>query len=308
MAEKVIIICDPGIDGAFAVALALHDPDMDVLGLAASAGNVPAEQATQNVHILVEQIDPPRWPRLGAALPVEYEVDGTRLHGDKGLGNTTFPCAQLHHPHPSDKLVVDLVKQNPKEVTVVCLGPLTILARALDREPDLSGLIKRLVCVGGAWHETGNAGPVSEFHFFCDPLSARQVLHAGIPLTLVPLDVTRKIIFAPTDLLALPDLPSRTGQFLKQILPFGIAATANLYGIEGFHLKDVLGIVGVVHPELLRTRSASVDVELRGELTRGMTVIDQRPWRSTTPNVHLAVEVDAQAVRGYIDGILKRAG
>jgi inosine-uridine nucleoside N-ribohydrolase len=308
MAEKIIIICDPGIDGAFAVALALHDPDLDVIGLAASAGNVPAEQATQNIHILVEQIDPPRWPRLGAALPVEYEVDGTRLHGAKGLGNTTFPCAQLHHPHPSDKLVVDLVKQNPKEITLVCLGPLTVLARALDREPELPGLIKRLVCVGGAWHETGNAGPVSEFHFFCDPMAARQVLHAGMNLTLLPLDVSRKVLFAPTDLLSLPEIPSRTGQFLKQILPFGIAATANLYGIEGFHLKDVLGIAALVVPEALRTRSVSVDVELRGELTRGMSVVDQRPWRSATTNVHLAVEVDSQAVRAYIDRILQRAG
>jgi len=308
MPEKVIIICDPGIDGAFAVALALHDPDLDVIALAASAGNVPAEQATQNVHILVEQIDPPRWPRLGAALAVEYEVDGTRLHGAKGLGNTSFPCAQLHHPHPSDKLVVDLVKQNPKEVAVVCLGPLTVLARALDREPELPGLIKRLVCVGGAWHETGNAGPVSEFHFFCDPLAARQVVHAGMNLTLIPLDVSRKILFAPTDLSSLPDLPSRTGQFLRHILPFGIAATANLYGIEGFHLKDVLGIVGVAHPEALRTRSVAVDVELRGELTRGMSVVDQRPWRTATPNVHLAMEVDAQAARAYMDRVLQRTG
>jgi inosine-uridine nucleoside N-ribohydrolase len=308
MAQKTIIICDPGIDGAFAVALALHDPDLDVIGLAASAGNVPAEQATQNVHILVEQIDPPRWPRLGAALPVEYEVDGTRLHGAKGLGNTTFPCAQLHHPHPSDKLVVDLVKQHPKEITVVCLGPLTILARALDREPELPGLIKRLVCVGGAWHETGNAGPVSEFHFFCDPMAARQVLHAGMNLTLLPLDVSRKVLFAPTDLLTLPEIPSRIGQFLKQILPFGIAATANLYGIEGFHLKDVLGIAALVIPEAVRTRSVSIDVELRGELTRGMSVVDQRPWRTASPNVHLAVEVDSQGVRAYIDRILQRAG
>src|SRR5262249_3573749 len=297
MPEKVIIICDPGIDGAFAVALALHDPDLDVVALAASAGNVPAEQATQNVHILVEQIDPPRWPRLGAALAVEYEVDGTRLHGAKGLGNSSFPCAHLHHPHPSDKLVVDLVKQNPKEITVVCLGPLTVLARALDRDPELPGLIKRLVCVGGAWHETGNAGPVSEFHFFCDPLAARQVVHAGMNLTLIPLDVSRKILFAPTDLSSLPDLPSRTGQFLRHILPFGIAATANLYGIEGFHLKDVLGIVGVAHPEALRTRSVTVDVELRGELTRGMSVIDQRHWRAANPYLHLVVALDSTASR-----------
>jgi len=185
---------------------------------------------------------------------------------------------------------------------------LTILARALDREPELPGLIKRLVCVGGAWHETGNAGPVSEFHFFCDPMAARQVLHAGMNLTLLPLDVSRKVLFAPTDLLTLPEIPSRIGQFLKQILPFGIAATANLYGIEGFHLKDVLGIAALAIPEAVRTRSVSVDVELRGELTRGMSVVDQRPWRTASPNVHLAVEVDSQGVRAYIDRILQRAG
>src|SRR5262249_8886715 len=151
-------------------------------------------------------------------------------------------------------------------------------------------------------------GPVSEFHFFCDPLGARQVVHAGMNLTLIPLDVSRKILFAPTDLSGLPDLPSRTGQFLRHILPFGIAATANLYGIEGFHLKDVLGISGAAPPESLRTRAVTVDVELRGELTRGMSVIDQRPWRTATPNVHLAVEVDAPAARTYMDRILQHAG
>src|ERR671935_3148378 len=100
MARKVIFVNDPGIDGAFATALALLDPDLDVLGLAATAGNVGADQATQNVHILVEQLDPPRWPRFGAALPVEYELDGTRLHGANGLGGLSFPCAELHHLHP----------------------------------------------------------------------------------------------------------------------------------------------------------------------------------------------------------------
>src|SRR5262245_22445026 len=99
MAHKVVMICDPGIDGAFAVALALHDPALELLGLAATAGNIPAEQATKNIHILVEQMDPPRWPRLGAALPVEYDTDGTRLHGPEGLGSTSFPCVRLHHPH-----------------------------------------------------------------------------------------------------------------------------------------------------------------------------------------------------------------
>src|SRR5262244_3860466 len=105
MPHKVVIIADPGIDGAFAVTLAMYDPGL--LVLAATAGNIPADQATKNVHVLVEQLDPPRWPRLGAALPVEYDVDGTKLHGPGGLGGTSFPCAALHHPHPADKLVTD---------------------------------------------------------------------------------------------------------------------------------------------------------------------------------------------------------
>jgi inosine-uridine nucleoside N-ribohydrolase len=305
MASKVILINDPGIDGAFAVALALHDPDLEVLGLAATAGNIGAEQATKNVHILIEQIDPRRWPRLGAALPVEYEIDGTRLHGAGGLGGVEFPCAQLHHPHPSDKLVIDLVRQNPKEVTVVCLGPLTVLARAIDRDPELPALVKRLICLGGAWHEPGNASAVAEFHLYCDPAAARQVLRCGAPLTLLPLDVTRKLVFSPTDLLELGGVESRTCRFLRQIVPFGIGATSNMYGIEGFHLKDVLGIVALTLPASLSTRPMLVDVETRGELTRGMSVVDMRPLRSVAPNVDMAVGVDGAAVHAYMERVLR---
>src|SRR5438309_350825 len=79
----------------------------------------------------------PRWPGIGAALAVEYEVDGSRLHGPSGLGGASFPCAQLHHQHSSDKLLIDLVRQHPKDITVICLGPLTVLARAFDRDPEL---------------------------------------------------------------------------------------------------------------------------------------------------------------------------
>jgi inosine-uridine nucleoside N-ribohydrolase len=306
MARKVILVSDPGIDGAFAVALALFDPELDVLGLAATVGNVSAEQATRNVHILVEQFDPPRWPRLGAALPVEYEIDGRSLHGPSGLGAVNFPCAQLHHPHPSDKLLIDLVRQHPKDITVIAMGPLTVLARAFDRDPDLPGLIHRVVCVGGTWHEPGNAGPVVEFHFACDPAAARQVLRSRTPLTLLPLDVTRKLLLSPGDVLELPAPESRVSRFLRQVVPYGIGATSNMYGIEGFHLKDVLGVLAVAQPGVLNTRSLHVDVETRGELTRGMTVIDSRPGRREMANVELGVGVDVDAARQYIERVLQR--
>src|SRR5438132_454397 len=97
MSQKVVLIADPGIDGAFAITLALHDTELEVLGLLATAGNIGADQATKNIHVLIEQLDPPRWPRLGAAPAVDYETDGKKLHGPEGLGGGSFPSATLHH-------------------------------------------------------------------------------------------------------------------------------------------------------------------------------------------------------------------
>jgi inosine-uridine nucleoside N-ribohydrolase len=304
MMRKIIVVADPGIDGAFAIVLALYDPDLDVLGLAASAGNISAEQATKNVQTVVEQVDPPRWPRLGAAVTVDYGTDGTRLHGPGGLGGLDFPCAQLHHQHSSDKLLIDLARQNPKDVTVVALGPLTVLARAFDRDPELSAFLHRLVCVGGTWHEPGNASAVAEFHFYCDPVAARQVLHSGVPLTLIPLDVTRKAVFSPSELLEMTSRDSPACRFLGRIAPHGVRTTSNLYGIEGLHLKDVLGIVAVALPEAFTTKLMSVDIETRGELTRGMMVVDARPNRKNSNNVDLAIGIDIAPVRQYIHRVL----
>ncbi len=127
---------------------------------------------------------------------------------------------------------------------------------------------------------------------------------SGTPITLVPLDVTRKLVFSPSDLLQLPNPESRACRFLRAIVPFGIGATSNLYGVEGFHLSDVVGVAALALPTALSTRPVAVDVETRGELTRGMTVVDTRP-QAPRPNVDLAVGVDVQAVRDYMTRILR---
>src|SRR5207249_4540883 len=115
----------------------------------------------------------------------------------------------------------------------------------------------------------------------------------------------RQVLFSPSDLLGLPADSSKTCRFLRQIVPFGIAATSNLYGIEGFHLKDVLGIIAVAQPQAMTTKAMRVDVETRGELTRGMSVFDRRRWQSGSGNVDLATEVDSSLVRKYIERVLK---
>ena len=140
-------------------------------------------------------------------------------------------------------------------------------------------------------------GPAAEFHIHLDPDAAKRVFHAELHPLLIPLDVTRKLIFSPTDLLELPNPESRTCQFLRKIVPFGIRASSNLYGIEGFHLKDVLGTVAVAVPAAVSSEPHHVDVETRGELTRGMTVIDARPNTTGVPNTRVATGTAVAEVR-----------
>jgi inosine-uridine nucleoside N-ribohydrolase len=307
MPRKVVLIADPGIDTAFAVALALNDPNLDVVGLLPTAGNVAAEQATANAHTLIDVIDPPKWPKLAAALPARYDADGLALHGPGGLGGVSFPCATRHTLHPADKVLCELAHDHPRQMTVINLGPLTTLATALDRDPTLPALLDRTVIVGGSWREPGNAGPVAEFHIHLDPDAAKRVFGAELNPLLITLDTTRKLIFSPSDLLELPNPDSRTCQFLRQIVPFGIRASSNLYGIEGFHLKDVLGTVAVAVDGCVSSEPHFVDVETRGDLTRGMTVIDTRPTPAADPNARVATGVAVADVRAYIERTLKAA-
>ena len=306
MPRKVVLIADPGIDTAFAIALALNDPALDVIGLLPCPGNVPAARACANVHILIDRLDPAKWPRTAAALPVEYEFDGTALHGPDGLGGLNLPVSERHQQLPADKVLVELVRDHPREVTVLCLGPATTLAAALTRDPDLGRLIDRVVMVGGVWREPGNAGPVSEFHFALDPIAVRQCLSAGLHPLILPLDVARKITLSPSELLGLPNAASRSSRLLSQIAPYGIRASSHLYGIEGFHLKDVLAVAAVSLPGSVQAEERHVDIETRGEITRGMMVVDTRK-SAGRPNAQVGIEVAVGEIRQYIDRILEAA-
>lgn len=306
MARKVVLIADPGIDTAFAIALALNDPTLDVLGILPCAGNVSATQAAINVQILIDQIDPPKWPRTAAPVPVGYDLDGTEMHGSDGLGGLNLPASPRHQQLSAEKVLTEIVREHPREVSVVALGPLTTLARALDRDPNLPSLLDRLIVVGGCWREPGNAGPVSEFHFYLDPDAARRVLRCGIHPTIVPLEVTRRLILSPTELLELPNPESRTNQLLRKIVPHALRASSHLYGIEGFHLKDVLGVAALALPGSITCEERLVDIETKGDLTRGMLVVDAR--RSAgRPNAQIGVEAAIGEIRQYIDRILRSA-
>lgn len=304
MARKVIIDCDPGIDDAVALSIALFDPRLDVAAVTAVAGNVAAEQASRNVQAIIEQLDPPRFPRLGVATAPDTSpaTDARLMHGEDGLGNSGFVLSRLQHQHPSEKVICDAVRAEPNAVTLLCLGPLTNVARAFQRDPDLPSLVNRIIMMGGCVDGVGNVTPAAEFNVFHDPASAKIVFNAPVTKTLVPLDVTRRVRMTLSFLEALPDELTRVGAFLRKALPFIYRAYHQHLGQESIHLHDTVALIAALEPELFDFAEMAGDVETAGEITTGSTVFDRRlnpVWR---PNMDVAVGIDAAQV---LDGIVR---
>jgi inosine-uridine nucleoside N-ribohydrolase len=298
MARKVIVVAEAGIDAAVALALALLDPNLEVVLVAGVAGIEGPDATNELLHALIEQLDPPRLPRYGAALP--RPSSGEACTQQKlGLSRTKLRACGLHHPRAADKLIAETIRQHPGELSILTLGPLTTLALALDRDRELPRMIKSVIIVGGAGHGPGNAGAVSEFHFCCDPAAARQLFQIPTPKTVLPLETTQSTLFAPAELNRLAVGESPACKVLGQILPVGIHDLAQEQGLEGMYLADVFGVACVANPGWFKARPITADVETTGELTRGMVVIDNRRQRKE-PNVDWVHEADVDAVRSYL--------
>lgn len=310
MARKVILDVDPGIDDAVAITMALFDAELDVVAVTAVGGNVSPHQATRNVQAVIEQLDPPRLPRLGAASEPDggLPADSQHVFGHDGLGNTNYEVSQLHNAHPSEKVLVEEVRAAPEDVTVVALGPLTNIARAMARDPEWSNQVGQLIIMGGTVTSPGNITPAAEFNIFCDPTAARHVMQAPMTKTLVPLDVSEQIVFDYDLLDKLPSETTAAGRFLRQILPFAFRSHRQLFGHEGIFLHDAVALTMVRHPEWFTTENMSVDVETQGQLTRGATVFDRRRPRKWRPNVEAATQVEAEEVADWVIRCLQQAG
>ena len=307
--RKVILYLDPGIDDAVALAMALFDPRLEVLAVTATGGNVSPEQATANLQALVGILDPPRLPRIGAAPTDTVRPEKPfNMHGPDGLGGIDLPRARLHGGHVSEKVIWETVHAHPREVTIVCLGPLTNLSRVLARDPAIVEQIGEVVIAGGTSQGQGNATPVVDFNFYCDPRAARHVVREPMAKTLVPLETTGQVTFGFDLLDQLPAESSRAGMILRNMLPHAFRAYRQLLGSEGISLHDVVSLVAVTNPELFERSTVAADVETGGELTAGMLVVDRRTVRLWRPNVDLLTGCDTVAVKDCILRGLATAG
>lgn len=284
MARKIVIDTDPGQDDAVAILLALASPDeLDVLGIVAVAGNVGLAQNARNALKVVElsgRTDVPVY--AGCERPLRRRlVTAEHVHGPTGLDGPDLPepSIRLQEKHGVDFIVDTLRAEEPGTVTLCTLGPLTNVAMALIKAPDIAPRIREIVMMGGAYFEVGNITPAAEFNIYVDPEAADVVLTSGVPVTMLPLDVTHRVLTVARRLEGFAAIGNRAGKAVSEMLSFSERFDLEKYGGEGAPLHDPCVIAWLLQPGLFDGRKINVTIETGSELTRGMTVADY--WRIT---------------------------
>ena len=309
MTRKIILDCDPGIDDAIAITMALYDPRLEVVGITATAGTVDAERSLHNVSALVASLDPPKYPRIGSAVPsgdlaVASDDD---LHGRDGLGETDPPASIPHQPTPSDRLIAELATAHPGEVTIVCLGPLTNLANVVRFEPTAVEAIDQVIISGGCISAPGNAGPSRERNMAFHPAAASVVFGSALTKRLVPLDVTEDVSFGVDLLDMIPDRHVGPGNLLHRMLSYAFRQSHERLGRELLPLYDPVTLVALTDPDWFAWETMAARVETEGGLTRGMTLFDQRLRRKWSPNMDVARGADGEMVADAVSTGLRMA-
>jgi len=309
--KKIIIDTDPGVDDAMAILLALNSPEVDVKAITVVAGNVTERQGLENALKLVSLAKRCDIPVAGGAQHplVQKLTTAEFFHGQNGLGNVELPTAACSADSRfASDLIIALVHQHPHEITLVPIGPLTNVALAVSRDPSIVPLVKQVVIMGGSI-SGGNATAAAEANIFNDPEAARVVFTAGWSLTMVGLNVTEKTLFTHTHLSEIRKTHGPENDFADRVLTFRLGVADRL-GLTGTPIHDPLAMGVVIDPSLITTQDMRVEIETRGELTRGETVANRHNSTDhlvlrgdrymvdnierAEPNVHVAVGVDAE--------------
>ena len=284
MKRKIIIDTDPGQDDAVALLLALASPDeLEVLAVVAVAGNVGLAQNAKNALKVVElsgRADVPVY--AGSIRPIRRPlVTAEHVHGATGLDGPTLaePKLKLREQHGVDYIVETLRAAEPGTITLATLGPLTNVAMALIKAPDIAPRIKEIVMMAGAYFEVGNITPTAEFNVYVDPEAADIVLRSGIPIVMIPLDVTHGVLTTRARLDGFRAIGKRAASAVADMLKFSERFDLEKYGGVGAPLHDPCVIAYLLRPDLFSGRHINVSIETASPLTVGMTVADW--WRIT---------------------------
>lgn len=319
----MLLDMDVGVDDALALLYALRNPEVSVEAVTVVSGNVPVETAYANALLVIEVAGAqrPRSVAMGASRPlVRDPVYAGQVHGVDGLGNLFrfteekglpkyhMPRVEARREHAVD-VICRVLSESPGEVTIVSTGPMTNLALALQRDPNVLSKARRVVCMGGALRVPGNVTPAAEFNVFADPHAAREVLASGANITMVGLDVTERVVLLRRTLHEwCTSIDSSVGRFMLDATAFCMDFHRDVEGVDGMFMHDPLAVAAAVKPSLVRTERVRVDVETEGAVTLGMTLADRRrraggQWGMP---VDAAVDVDAEAfLQDFRDTVLR---
>ena len=308
MARQIIIDTDPGQDDAVAILLALASPeDLTVLGLTAVAGNVPLPLTEKNTRIVCELAGQPQMRVFaGCEAPLQRKlVTAEHVHGKTGLDGPKMddPVMPLQTQHAVD-FIIDTLRNAPSGTVTLCpLGPLTNIATAFLKAPDIIGRVQEIVLMGGAYFEVGNITPAAEFNIYVDPEAAAIVFKSGVPLVVLPLDVTHKALTSKARIDAFRAMGTRVGTMVAEWTDFFERFDLQKYGSQGAPLHDPCVIAYLLRPELFSGRFINVEIETKGEFTLGMTVADWWGVSGRPPNALFIGHVDEA---GFFDLLTDR--
>ncbi|WP_299686566.1 nucleoside hydrolase [uncultured Tateyamaria sp.] len=309
--RKIIIDTDPGQDDAVAILLALASPDeIDVLGITAVAGNVPLDLTAKNARIICELAGKTDVPVFaGCDRPLGRDlVTAEHVHGKTGLDgpNLPDPTMPLSDGHAVDFIIDTLRREEPGTVTLCPLGPLSNIATALQRAPEIAERVQQIVLMGGAYFEVGNITPTAEFNIYVDPDAAEIVMKSGIDIVIMPLDVTHKALVTQARNDAFRALGTPVGVAVAEMTDFFERFDKEKYGSAGAPLHDPCVTAYLIRPDLFTGRHVNVEIETGSELTMGMTVADW--WRvSDRPaNATFMGDIDADGFFALLTDRLAR--
>jgi purine nucleosidase len=308
--RKIIIDTDPGQDDAVAILLALASPELEVLGITTVAGNVPLPLTTRNARVVCELAGRPEMrvfagcdaPLRRALVTAEY------VHGNSGLDGIALPdpVMPVQEQHAVD-FIIETLRELPAGAVTLCpLGPLTNIATAFERAPDIVTKVAEIVLMGGAYFEVGNVTPAAEFNIYVDPEAAEIVFKSGVPIVVMPLDVTHRVLTTRPRIEGFRALGTTVGHAVASWTDFFERYDMAKYGSQGAPLHDPCVIAYLLSPALFEGRHINVAIETQSTLTLGMTVADW--WRVTdrAPNAMFMGAVDAEGFYALLTERLAR--
>lgn len=307
--RKIIIDTDPGQDDAAAIMLALASPELEVLGVTAVAGNVPLKLTARNAGIVTEicgRGDIAVY--AGADKPLSRKlVTAEHVHGKTGLDGIELfePARPLETRHAVDFIIETLRNEPAGTVTLCPLGPLTNIATVIERAPDVVSRIREIVLMGGGFFEGGNITPSAEFNIFVDPEAAKIVFGSGVALTMLPLDVTHKVLTTKERVERLRANGNRPSVAMADMLEFFERFDEEKYGTDGGPLHDPTVIAWLIDPGMFAGRACNVEIETGSDLTLGATVVDWWKVTNRAENAFVVRDVDADR---FFDLFIERVG